>query len=434
AAAQGQQFGQIQLLRAETLQVQGAGQVPEQGRRFGLFLLQFAVDSSQVGAAELQRGQRHHSGFQRNGVVHSDVLTAQRKMVEGDVIQPFAQYPAQVVVVIGIRRGQHIAVMLTKALQRLLLVKIQALRQGKHFAAALILVGAVGHVAIHKGRGRKVKPLLYKGQGAGKQMLIGVDGLQKIGTRLIKRAHGFILLQKQQPARLTSAPGSVRPECRVLCGVLFKYTVFASQVNGRQRMAQVLPRRSVLHIDCDCFFASVEMRDNPALRDIPIAIGGRADQRGVIATCNYPARRFGVRSAMATAQALKLCPSLLLVPGRMALYREVSQQLMTLLQEYAVQLEQVSVDEAYLEIDPTLDAAVLAQQIRARVKQQLGISVSVGIAPNKFLAKIASDWNKPDGQFEVLPAQLDAFVAALPLVRIPGIGPAQDKRLALYKL
>src|SRR5690606_41917857 len=100
---------------------------------------------------------------------------------------------------------------------------------------------------------------------------------------------------------------------------------------------------------------------------------------------------------------------LLLVPGRMALYREVSQQLMTLLQEYAVQLEQVSVDEAYLEIDPALDAAALAQQIRARVKQQLGISVSVGIAPNKFLAKIASDWNKPDGQFEVLPAQLDAF-------------------------
>src|SRR5690606_32826447 len=105
-----------------------------------------------------------------------------------------------------------------------------------------------------------------------------------------------------------------------------------------------------------------------------------------------------------------------------------------LLQEYAVQLEQVSVDEAYLEIDPALDAALLAQQIRARVKQQLGISVSVGTAPNKFLAKIASDWNKPDGQFEVLPEQLDAFVAAVPLMRIPGIGPAQDKRLALYKL
>ena len=199
-------------------------------------------------------------------------------------------------------------------------------------------------------------------------------------------------------------------------------------------MAQALPQRTVLHIDCDCFFASVEMRDNPALRDIPIAIGGRADQRGVIATCNYPARRFGVRSAMATAQALKLCPSLLLVPGRMPLYREVSQQLMALLQEYAVQLEQVSVDEAYLEIDPQQDAAALAQQIRSRVKQQLGISVSIGIAPNKFLAKIASDWNKPDGQFEVLPEQLDTFVAALPLVRIPGIGPAQEKRLALYKL
>lgn len=199
-------------------------------------------------------------------------------------------------------------------------------------------------------------------------------------------------------------------------------------------MPQVPPSRKVIHIDCDCFFASVEMRENPTLRDVPIAIGGSADRRGVIATCNYPARRFGVRSAMATAQALKLCPSLQLIPGRMPLYSAVSRQLMTLLQDYALQLEQVSVDEAYLEIDPAVNASVLAQQIRERVRSELGITVSAGIAPNKFLAKIASDWNKPDGQYVIRPDQVEAFVQSLPLGRIPGIGPAQEKRLALYKL
>lgn len=192
--------------------------------------------------------------------------------------------------------------------------------------------------------------------------------------------------------------------------------------------------RKIIHIDCDCFFASVEMRDNPALRDVPLAIGGRADRRGVIATCNYPARRFGVRSAMATAQALKLCPQLVMVPGRMAVYSDVSQQLMQILQTHALQLEQVSVDEAYLEIDPAVNATELAQRIRQQVQQALGITVSAGIAPNKFLAKIASDWNKPDGQWVIRPEQVEAFLAPLPLQKIPGIGPAQQKRLALYKL
>ena len=193
-------------------------------------------------------------------------------------------------------------------------------------------------------------------------------------------------------------------------------------------------QRKVIHIDCDCFFAAVEMRENSALRELPIAIGGESDRRGVIATCNYPARTFGVRSAMATAQAKKLCPQLVLLPGRMALYRDVSQQLMVILQDYALQLEQVSVDEAYLEIASQENATEVARQIRERVRNELGITVSAGIAPNKFLAKIASDWNKPDGQWAVKPHQVDEFVAALPVGKIPGIGPAMEKKLALYKL
>lgn len=193
--------------------------------------------------------------------------------------------------------------------------------------------------------------------------------------------------------------------------------------------------RKVIHIDCDCFFAAVEMRDNPVYRDVPIAIGGDAKRRGVISTCNYPARRFGVRSAMATAHAQKLCPQLILVPGRMSLYRDVSAQVMAILKHYAwrrdgtVLLQQVSVDEAYLEIDPQLNASEIAAQIRERVRQEVGITVSAGIAPNKFLAKVASDWNKPDGQCVVKPHRVDEFVRLLGVRNIPGIGPAMQTKL-----
>ncbi|WP_430461606.1 DNA polymerase IV [Thalassolituus sp. LLYu03] len=203
---------------------------------------------------------------------------------------------------------------------------------------------------------------------------------------------------------------------------------------GEPVIHEVGTQRKVIHIDCDCFFAAVEMRDNPALVEVPIAIGGESDRRGVIATCNYPARRFGVRSAMATAQARKLCPQLVLMPGRMALYREVSKQVMAILEEYALQTEQVSVDEAYLEIAPHLNASAIAAEIRQRVRADVGITVSAGVAPNKFLAKIASDWNKPDGLFVIRPHQVEEFVADLPLTRIQGIGPAMEKKLALYKL
>ena len=189
------------------------------------------------------------------------------------------------------------------------------------------------------------------------------------------------------------------------------------------------PGRKVLHIDCDCFFAAVEMREQPHLRDVPIAIGGESDRRGVIATCNYPARVFGVRSAMATATARRLCPDLVLLRGRMELYREVSAQVMNILRDYSPLLEQVSVDEAYLELDPDQQASQVAAEIRERVRHELGISVSVGGAPNKFLAKVASDWNKPDGQKMIPPQEVDEFVKALPVGRIPGIGPAFQARL-----
>jgi DNA polymerase-4 len=188
--------------------------------------------------------------------------------------------------------------------------------------------------------------------------------------------------------------------------------------------------RKVLHIDCDCFFAAVEMRENPQLCHVPIAIGGHSDRRGVISTCNYPARKFGIHSAMATAQALKKCPELILLPGNMALYREVSQQVMAVIQRYGIAYEQVSVDEAYLELDPDDSAIEIGNKIRAEVEAEVGITVSVGAAPNKFLAKIASDWNKPNGLFAVKPHKVDEFVQQLEVRKIPGIGPKTAERLA----
>lgn len=188
--------------------------------------------------------------------------------------------------------------------------------------------------------------------------------------------------------------------------------------------------RKVLHIDCDCFFAAVEMRENPQLCHVPIAIGGHSERRGVISTCNYPARKFGIHSAMATAQALKKCPDLILLPGNMALYREVSQQVMAIIQRYGIAYEQVSVDEAYLELDPDDSAIDIGNRIRAEVEAEVGITVSVGAAPNKFLAKIASDWNKPNGLFAVKPHKVDVFVSQLEVRKIPGIGPKTAERLA----
>jgi DNA polymerase-4 len=186
------------------------------------------------------------------------------------------------------------------------------------------------------------------------------------------------------------------------------------------------PVRKIIHCDCDCFYASVEMRDDPSLRGRPLAVGGRHDQRGVVATCNYEARRYGIHSAMATAQAIKLCPELLVIPPNMEKYRIASRQIMEIYQDYTDLVEPLSLDEAYLDVSASPhckgSATLIAQEIRRRIFETVGITASAGVAPNKFVAKIASDWNKPDGLFLVRPDEVDAFVAVLPVKKLHGVG------------
>ncbi|WP_028471350.1 DNA polymerase IV [Neptunomonas japonica] len=191
--------------------------------------------------------------------------------------------------------------------------------------------------------------------------------------------------------------------------------------------------RKIIHCDCDCFFAAVEMRDNPEYIDIPLAIGGRADRRGVIATCNYPARAYGVRSAMATAHAFKLCPTLTVIPGQMEKYRKVSAQIMAIYRDVSSCIEPLSLDEAYLDVTDSEEyqgsATRIAQMLRERVFEETGITISAGVAPNKFLAKIASDWNKPNGLFVITPNQVDSFVQTLPVGKLFGVGRKTAEKL-----
>ncbi|MFL6707735.1 MAG: DNA polymerase IV, partial [Massilia sp.] len=168
------------------------------------------------------------------------------------------------------------------------------------------------------------------------------------------------------------------------------------------------------------------MRDNPALREVPLAVGGRADQRGVVATCNYEARRYGIHSAMSTAQAVKLCPDLVVVRPNMEKYRIASRQILAIYGSYTDLVEPLSLDEAYLDVSGSThckgSATLIAQEIRQRIFDTVGITASAGVAPNKFVAKIASDWNKPDGLCLVRPDEVDAFVAALPVKKLHGVG------------
>ena len=195
----------------------------------------------------------------------------------------------------------------------------------------------------------------------------------------------------------------------------------------------VNPVRKIIHCDCDCFYAAVETRDDPSLRGKPVAVGGRADQRGVVATCNYEARHFGVRSAMATGQALQRCPGLIVIPPAMEKYRVASRQILAIYRDYTDLVEPLSLDEAYLDVTDAPhchgSATLMAQEIRSRIADTVGITASAGIASNKFIAKIASDWNKPNGQHVVLPHEIDAFVAALPVKKIHGVGQVTAAKL-----
>ncbi len=187
-----------------------------------------------------------------------------------------------------------------------------------------------------------------------------------------------------------------------------------------------MSQRKIIHIDADCFYAAVEIRDDPALHGKAVAVGGDAHRRGVITTCNYEARGWGVRSAMPTMQALKLCPELILVPPRMEVYRQASQQIHAILQDYSDIIEPLSLDEAFLDVTTSENcrgsATLMAKEIRSRVWQELRLVVSAGVAPNKFLAKIASDWNKPNGLFVLTPEEVDDFVLHLPVKLLHGVG------------
>jgi DNA polymerase-4 len=188
--------------------------------------------------------------------------------------------------------------------------------------------------------------------------------------------------------------------------------------------------RRIIHIDMDCFYAAVEMRERPDLAHRPIAVGG-ASGRGVLTTCNYPAREFGVRSAMPVFQARQRCPQLIILPVRSELYRAVSQEVRAIFARYTTLIEPLSLDEAYLDVSHLKQpGAEIARDIRRTIESETGLTASAGIGPNKLVAKIASDWNKPNGQCLVAPSKVDAFMRALPVRKIWGVGPKSAARLA----
>ncbi|WP_260261193.1 DNA polymerase IV [Vibrio intestinalis] len=192
-------------------------------------------------------------------------------------------------------------------------------------------------------------------------------------------------------------------------------------------------QRKIIHVDMDCFYAAVEMRDNPEYRGRPLAVGGHEKQRGVLSTCNYEARKFGIRSAMPTARALQLCPQLLVVPGRMQVYKDVSKQIRAIFERYTMIIEPLSLDEAYLDVtDATAhhgSATLIAEAIRRDIWQELNLTASAGIAPIKFLAKVASDMNKPNGQYVIPPERVQQEIDKLPLEKIPGVGKVSLEKL-----
>lgn len=189
---------------------------------------------------------------------------------------------------------------------------------------------------------------------------------------------------------------------------------------------------SIIHLDMDAFYASVEQRDNPALRGRPVIVGGSPD-RGVVSACSYEARPFGVRSAMPMRRAMRLCPEAAVLPVRMGRYREVSRQVFSIFARYTDRIEPLSVDEAFLDVAGCErlfgPAAEIAARIRREVREELGLAVSAGVAPNKFLAKLASESAKPDGLLEISPGQVDVFLLPLPVERIWGVGAKTAEQL-----
>ncbi len=190
--------------------------------------------------------------------------------------------------------------------------------------------------------------------------------------------------------------------------------------------------RKIIHIDMDAFYASVEQRDNPDLRGKPVAVGG-SKERGVVAAASYEARKFGVRSAMPSVTAKRQCPDLIFVKPRFEVYKAISLQIRAIFAEHTPIVEPLSLDEAYLDVTENLQAIPLARDIalaiRAKIKAETGLNASAGISYNKFLAKLASDHRKPNGQFVISPEMGPAFVETLPVGKFHGIGPATSARM-----
>ena len=194
-----------------------------------------------------------------------------------------------------------------------------------------------------------------------------------------------------------------------------------------------IPQRKIIHVDMDAFYASVEQRDDPGLRGKPVVVAWRG-ARSVVCAASYEARRFGVRSAMPAVRAERLCPEAIFVPPDFARYKAVSRQVRGIFERHTDLVEPLSLDEAYLDVTlPKQDlgsATAIASCIRDAIREETLLTASAGIAPNKFLAKIASDWNKPDGQFVLKPAMVDAFLAPLPVGKLPGVGKVMEAKLA----
>ncbi len=191
--------------------------------------------------------------------------------------------------------------------------------------------------------------------------------------------------------------------------------------------------RRILHIDMDAFYASVEQRDNPALRGKPLAVGGQPTRRGVVAAASYEARVFGVRSAMSMARAVTLCPSLVIVPPDFARYKAASSAIFGIFREVTPLVEPLSLDEAYLDVTENTwhepIATQVAKRLKERIREATGLTASAGVAPNKFLAKIASGWKKPDGLTVIPPDRVESFLQQLPVDALWGVGPVTAKKL-----
>jgi len=191
--------------------------------------------------------------------------------------------------------------------------------------------------------------------------------------------------------------------------------------------------RRILHVDMDAFYASVEQRDNPALRGRPLAVGGQPNRRGVVAAASYEARAFGVHSAMSMAKAVRLCPALTIVPPDFTRYKTASNAVFAIFREVTPLVEPLSLDEAYLDVtenawgEPL--ATPVARKLKARIRAETGLTASAGVAPNKFLAKIASGWKKPDGLTVISPQRVEPFLQQLPVDALWGVGPVTAKKL-----